>query len=89
MKTLEKYAKENGLTLHPINYKAQGIKIKRKGWDLVNSEGHIIAGFEPINYRNGDKWRVNNVHTEYKGKDSFPRITKEVLAKFNPKAVTY
>jgi len=56
MKALNDFAQKNGLKVEKINYSFQGLKIKRKGFDLVNKAGRIIASFEPVFYSNGDKY---------------------------------
>jgi hypothetical protein len=61
MKTLQKIASQYGLTLVPINYYCQGIKLKRKGYDLIDCSRTIYLSFEPCSYNyDGAKWKVES-----------------------------
>lgn len=61
MKALKKFAQENNLVVIPITYKAQGIRLKRKGFDLCKTDGKILMTFEPVNYNYyPEKWRICN-----------------------------
>jgi hypothetical protein len=50
MKSLNKFAEENNLLVIPINYTYQGIKVKRKGFDLCKKDGSILITFEPVSF---------------------------------------
>jgi len=60
MKTLQKFADNYAFTIVPIKYKYQGIRVKRKGFDLIDRGRQIHLSFEPTSYSNGDKWLVHN-----------------------------
>ena len=60
MKTLQKFADNYAFTIVPIRYKYQGIRVKRKGFDLIDRGRQIHLSFEPTEYSNGDKWLVHN-----------------------------
>jgi hypothetical protein len=90
MKTLKEFAQKNNLELIPINYTFQGIRLKRKGFDLVRKETfkditgkelrHVVLSFEPKNYSvSTDKWYLRACSSEYKGQRYFTRITPKVL----------
>lgn len=56
MKTLQKIAKKHGLQLVPVNYYYSGIKLKRKGFDLIDYSRTIYLSFEPYHSNDGTKW---------------------------------
>jgi hypothetical protein len=58
MKTLQKFADNYAFTIVPIRYTYQGIRVKRKGFDLIDRGRQIHVSFEPTHYSNGDKWLV-------------------------------
>jgi hypothetical protein len=60
MKTLQKFADNYAFTIVPIRYTYQGIRVKRKGFDLIDRGRQIHLSFEPTHYSNGDKWLVKN-----------------------------
>lgn len=60
MKTLQKFADMHGLKIVPITYYAQGVRIKRKGFDLIDKRFQIHLSIEPTHYNNGDRWMANN-----------------------------
>jgi len=61
-----------------ITYRCNGIKLKRKGIDIINSENKILFSFEPVNYSNGDKYFLRHGKSKDK-KVYFKRITLNVL----------
>jgi len=77
MKTLELFAKENNLIVVSITYNFKGIAIKRKGFDLIDSNRNIFASFEPKFYTS-HKWLLRNGKSK-SGVIHFSRLTKEVL----------
>ena len=60
MKTLQKFAEIYGFNIAPITYKYQGIRVRRKGFDLIDKSRQIHLSFEPTHYSNGDKWLIKN-----------------------------
>lgn len=83
MKTLTDFANANNLTVIQINYYSQGIKIRRKGYDLCRKTGDIIISFEPCYYSNGDKWFLRNTGINYNGPDYLKRINAKFLSTLN------
>lgn len=88
MKTISNFCAAKRLTSIEISYKCNGVKLKRKGIDIVNSENKILYSFEPVTYSNGDKWflrhgksKANNVY--------FKRITLNVLFNLIPDVFPY
>lgn len=75
MKTLIEFAAQHGLKVGEVTYKAQGIRLRRKGYDLKDMNDFILVSFEPWN--NGG-WYLRNVHIGYSG----PRYIDRVTAKF-------
>jgi hypothetical protein len=65
MKTLQKFADNYAFTIVPIRYTYQGIRVKRKGFDLIDRGRQIHLSFEPKFYSNGDKWLVHNYSQGY------------------------
>lgn len=76
-KCVQDFAVANNLQIVEISYHSQGIKHKRKGYDLIDSERRIFASFEP-RYLAYVKWYLRNGNTK-SGIRIFCRITKEVL----------
>lgn len=60
MTALQKFADNYAFTIVPINYTYQGIRVKRKGFDLIDRGRQIHVSLEPTSYSNGDKWLVSN-----------------------------
>tara|TARA_R110000772_G_scaffold46279_3_gene105688 strand:+ start:1538 stop:1786 length:249 start_codon:yes stop_codon:yes gene_type:complete len=63
MKTLIKFAEENDLIIRIITYNFNGIRIKRKGFDLEKN-GKTVLKLEPKNYVESsmfykDKWMAS------------------------------
>lgn len=71
-----------------ITYRFNGLKLKRKGIDIVNSENKILFSFEPVNYSNGDKWFLKQGKSKDK-KVYFKRITINVLFNLIPDEFSY
>ena len=46
-KCVQDFATANNLQIVPISYNTQGIRHKRKGFDLVDENRLIFASFEP------------------------------------------
>lgn len=78
MRTLENFAKQNNLELRVVTYTFQGLKIKRKGYDLVRNGNEIVISFEPKQYSDY-KWFVRNSYDGYSGASFLERISKEYL----------
>ena len=79
MKTLEKYCKKNGIDYQVITYKAQGQKVRRKGYDLLKN-GRFIVALEPVNYRSyPEKYLVRSAPFGYDGPLRINRITEKSL----------
>lgn len=79
-KHLEQFAKDHNLILLPITYKAQGFKLKRKGFDLCKPNGEIIISFEPVSFNSyPDKWLIRYSYSDYKGKIYITRIDRNFL----------
>jgi len=87
MKTLNEFAAAHNLLVIPVTYRAQGIRLRRKGFDLVMSDTrkdingkpfrHIIVSFEPYH---AEKWYLRHAPATYKGRRYVNRITKKLLA---------
>jgi len=81
MKTLIEFAKANNLQVVEIEYKHQGVKMKRKGFDLIDPETRdIFASFEPKVYSNGDRWFLRH-GTHREDKDFCKKISAGYLSK--------
>lgn len=78
MKTLSNFCTLNGLKLVPITYKhaASGQIDKRKGYDICNASGGVIASLEPCNDSQGNKWRLTTKGSSTLAK----RVTGAVLS---------
>lgn len=82
---LQNYATAHGLHIAVITYRTQGIKCKRKGFDLVKPNGQIVASYEPVSfYSLPDKWYVRNVHCNFTGRRYITRIDNTALNELNP-----
>lgn len=78
MKSLTDYCKANNLSLVPITYRAQGIRCKRKGFDIVKPSGEIVISFEPYDMTYY-KWYVRNAHDDFNSKRYMRTITAKWL----------
>lgn len=88
-KILEQIARLHNLEVIPITYNFYGIKLKRKGYDLVRKESfrdinqivykRIVCGIEPVDFSNGKKWYLRTVPKEYSGQTYFKRISKSMF----------
>jgi hypothetical protein len=79
MKTLENYCKQYGLEYQVITYKAQGQKVRRKGYDLLKN-GRFIVALEPVQYRfHSEKYLVRFAPFGYDGPFRINRISKNSL----------
>jgi len=88
-KILEKIARENNLEVIPIAYNFSGIKLKRKGFDLVRKESfrsidqvvykRIVCEIEPVDFSTGAKWYLRTVPKEYSGKMYFKKISMSMF----------
>jgi hypothetical protein len=86
----EKYTNE--FRLYPINYRAQGQRIKRIGYDIVHSGRILTIRIEPAQFRKGsmyekDKYLVgitgrNPEHTGYFYATSLQAIKGYIIEKF-------
>jgi len=65
MKTLQKFAEMHNLEIVTIKYRNQGLRVTRKGYDLINENREIKLSLEPVSYSNGDKWLVREGHTPH------------------------
>lgn len=88
MKTLQKFAEQHGLKVVPITYYFQGIRLKRKGFDLVDKRYQIHLSIEPAHYSNGDRWMAKNHAGGYNGLiygTNMPALIKQITEhKFHP-----
>lgn len=78
MKTLQAFADSNNLRIVPITYRTNGVRVKRKGYDLVRNENEIIISFEPTSLR-GYKWFIRNPYQGYTGNLYLRKITSAFL----------
>jgi len=79
MKTLEKYCKKHGLNYKVITYKAQGQKVRRKGYDLLKN-GRFIVALEPVQYRlYPEKYLIRFAPFGYNGPFRINRINENSL----------
>jgi hypothetical protein len=79
MKTLENYCKKNGLDYQVITYKAQGQKVRRKGYDLLKN-GRFIVALEPVQYKfYPEKYLIRFAPLGYSGPLRLTRITENSL----------
>lgn len=76
-KVVQEFAIANNLQIVPITYNTQGIRHKRKGFDLINKDSQIFASFEP-RFAMFVKWYLRNGQTK-SGNRNFYRITETVL----------
>ena len=74
MNTLKSYYESKGFEVMPVNFKGW----KRKGFDIVRSDGGIVATFEPS--QQFCKWKVYAERTNY-----ILRITKKRLGEIELK----
>lgn len=90
MKVLSDFAAANGLILVPICFNFQGIRLRRKGYDLCRYDGGIVITAQPIDSRyDGAKWYLTSELLEsdalngnrYK-RAYVRRITNKVLSQF-------
>ena len=63
VKNFKQFVELNNLTSKQITYKSNGIKLRRKGLDLMDVNGNVIITIEPVSYAKGsiyskDKWKV-------------------------------
>jgi len=79
MKTLENYCKKHGLEYQVITYKAQGQKVRRKGYDLLKNSRFIVS-LEPVSYKSyPQKYLIRSSHLGYDGPFRINRINKNSL----------
>jgi hypothetical protein len=79
MKTLENYCKKYGLEYQVIIYKAQGQKVRRKGYDLLKN-GRFIVSLEPVSYKSyPEKYLVRFAPLGYEGPLRINRINENSL----------
>jgi hypothetical protein len=79
MKTLENYCKKHGLDYQVITYKAQGQKVRRKGYDLLKN-GRFILALEPVQYRfYPEKYLIRFAPLGYDGPLRINRINQNSL----------
>jgi hypothetical protein len=86
----EKYTNE--FRLYPINYRAQGQRIKRIGYEIVHDARVLTIQIEPAQFRKGsvyekDKYLVgirgrNPEHTGYFYATSLQAIKSYIIEKF-------
>jgi hypothetical protein len=68
IKTLEQFCERTNKTnlnnkvirVETITYRSQGFKVKRCGYDIVDNDNNILLSFQPVDYRNGDKWLLRD-----------------------------
>ena len=83
MKTIKKFCSVKNYKYVKITYNTNGMKLKRKGFDIFDNDNKILFSFEPVNYSNGDKWILRHG----KSKDNqryFKRITTKTLFNLIP-----
>ena len=83
MKAIENFCAAKRYKSELITYRYNGIKLKRKGIEIVNNENKILFSFEPVSYSNGDKWFLRHGKSKDK-KVYFKRITLDVLFNLIP-----
>lgn len=88
MKTLQTFAASNNLRIVPITYRTSGIRLKRKGYDLIRNENEILISFEPMSLT-GSKWFIRNSYKGYEGKIYLERITPAFLASLDINAPVF
>ena len=95
-KTLQHIQLDRSVDIYPVNYKSQGINVKRKGWDICEKGKRNVIGdedkiqyiyfsLEPVNYSNGDKWFLRNVPRNYpeNAPRYFKRLSKNMFKGFD------
>ena len=90
MKVLSDFAAANGLILVPIRFNFQGIRLRRKGYDLCRYDGGIVITAQPIDSRyDGAKWYLTSELSESDAltgpmhrRSYVRRITSKVLSQF-------
>jgi hypothetical protein len=95
-KTIQRFADERNLDVFPVTYTFQGIRLRRKGWDLCEKRNVKVIGtsediqyiyftFEPVNFSDGTKWFLNNVPRNYPdgGQRYYKRLSKNMLKHFD------
>ena len=90
MKTLQKIADKHGLQLVPVNYYYSGIRLKRKGYDLIDYSRTIYLSFEPVESTSTDgiKWILMSMarHNPFFAQLKSIKSADKILSKegFNP-----
>jgi len=85
-KRLYEYAKSKGYKVLKVTYRFNGIRLSRKGYDLIDPISKmIVISFEPINYTyHPEKWLVRNYKWDgLVGKVHY-RTINEALKTLNP-----
>lgn len=95
-KTIQRFQAEHNIEVYPVPYKIQGIRLRRKGWDLcepkkievIGSDAlvqYIYFSFEPVNFSDGTKWFLRNVPRNYPDNAPryFKRLSKNMLKGFD------
>lgn len=83
MITISTFCKTRKLTFHKITYRAQGVKLKTQGFDIVDDKMQILASFEPKDYKVG-KWYLRETYIGYTGPRYFHRISLKLLNQIIP-----
>lgn len=80
MKALNNFCAKHGYTLHPITYKAQGVNVRRKGYDIRDSSGRILVAFEPQSYTySAIKWSIHLSNIPKDCPIHYNRLTESAL----------
>lgn len=81
MKKLLSFCKRNSLILVPVSYQFQGLKLRRKGFDLCHPTGEIFLSLEPVHRRNrGSVWLIRNAYKGYEGPREISHVTMDFLS---------
>lgn len=81
MKTLLNFCEQNNLLLVHIKYRFQGMRLRRKGFDIVRpNDKTILFSFEPENFTHSKiKWFVRVSPEGYTKGSHINRITKDIF----------
>lgn len=81
MKKLESFCKRNRLILVPVSYTFQGLRLRRKGFDICFPTGEIFISLEPIMRRcSSSHWLVRHAYKGYEGPRTIKYVSMEFLA---------
>lgn len=87
MKKLASFCKRNSLILVPVSYHFQGLRLKRKGFDLCHPGGEIFISLEPLFRRNNKSvWMIRHAYKGYEGPREIRHVSMDFLACLQVKA---